>query len=106
MQTHDPRRPLLDHLARGEVTAVVENELAMRRALNLPPFSVLARVSGTGARAWFDALAQNSLPIGCDVNAAAGLVRATDYDALRMALESVPQQRGERVRFEVQPLRA
>ena len=106
VQTHDPRRPLLDHLARGEVTAVVESELAMRRALNLPPFSVLASVSGAGANAWFDALAQIALPIGCDVNAAAGLVRATDYHALRLVLESVPQQRGERVRFAVQPLRA
>lgn len=106
VQTHDPKRSILELLSRGDLTTIVENEIALRRTLNLPPFSVLAKVSGAGAANWLAELSTLQIPIGCDVNSAAGLVRATDFATLRALLESVPHVRGERVRFAIQPVRA
>jgi hypothetical protein len=85
---------------------VIESELAVRRALNLPPFSVLAKISGTGASEFFDTLAAGSVPLGCDVNARKGLVRALDFRQLVDVIASVAVPRSGRVRIEVQPARA
>jgi hypothetical protein len=46
------------------------------------------------------------VPLGCDVNARKGLVRAHDYRQLVDVITSVAVPRSGRVRVEVQPARA
>jgi primosomal protein N' (replication factor Y) len=106
VQTRNPGRDLLQNLSTGNLKGVIESELAVRRALNLPPFSVLAKISGTGASEFFDTLAAGSVPLGCDVNARKGLVRALDFRQLVDVIASVAVPRSGRVRIEVQPARA
>jgi len=106
VQTRNPGRELLQNLRSGNLKSVIETELAVRRALSLPPFSVLAKVSGPGASEFFKSLAAGGVPLGCDVSTGKGLVRALDFRQLVDVITSVAVPRSGRVRIEVQPTRA
>ena len=55
-QTRVPDHPLLQAVALGEPTAVLEEEVAIRRTSALPPFAALAVVSGALAPAYAESL--------------------------------------------------
>ena len=106
VQTRNPGRELLQNLCSGNLKGVIESELAVRRALYLPPFSVMGKISGPGTSDFFESLVAGGVPLGCDVNARKGLVRAHDYRQLVDVITSVAVPRSGRVRIEVQPARA
>ena len=56
VQTRVPEHPVLQAVARGEPATVLAEEVAIRRASGLPPFSALAVVSGALAPAYAEAL--------------------------------------------------
>ena len=58
VQTRVPDHPLLQAVALGEPTAVLAEEVAIRRTSALPPFAALALVSGALAPAYAEALRQ------------------------------------------------
>lgn len=102
VQTRLPGHEVLDAALHGDPGRLAVVESARRAALRLPPHTALARVSGPGAKVVVDALGD------VEVTGPAGdqwLVRAEDHRALCDALAAVPRP-AERVRIEVDPLRA
>jgi len=99
VQTRLPDEPVLAAAVRGDPGPLGAAELALRRQLAIPPFSVLAIVSGPGAPEYVAQLH------GVEVTALEGdrhLVRATEHAALCDALARVPRGRAG-VRVEVDP---
>jgi primosomal protein N' (replication factor Y) len=108
VQTRLPDHEVLDAAVHGDPSRLAVVEAARRAALRLPPETALARLSGPGAAALAGELRG---PLGIDVTGPAGdrwLVRGPDHGTLCDALAAVrPLARaGERVRIEVDPLRA
>jgi len=102
VQTRLPGHETLDAALHGDPGRLAVVESARRAALRLPPHAALARISGPGAKVVVDALRD------VDVSGPAGdrwLVRAADHRTLCDALAAVPRP-PERVRIEVDPLRA
>ena len=102
VQTRLPRHEALDAALHGDPGRLAVVESARRAALRLPPHAALARVSGPGAKVVVDGLD------GVEVLGPARerwLVRADDHRALCDALAAAPRP-AERVRIEVDPLRA
>ena len=83
-QTRVPDHPLLQAVALGEPTAVLAEEAAIRRSSGLPPFSVLAVVSGALAPAYAEALRQEVEGEG-DVGAAGGAATASGTDDISVS---------------------
>ncbi|HEX6596173.1 MAG TPA: hypothetical protein VF045_04515, partial [Acidimicrobiales bacterium] len=102
VQTRLPKHEALDAALHGDPGRLAVVESARRAALRLPPHVALARVSGPGAKVVVDGLE------GVEVLGPARdqwLVRADDHVALCDALAAAPRP-AERVRIEVDPLRA
>jgi primosomal protein N' (replication factor Y) len=116
VQTRVPDHPLLRAVALGEPTEILAEELAIRRASALPPFSALAMVSGALAPAYAEAL-------GREVNAATAagpmtpgavsvsalgddrfLLRADSHAPLCDLLAGTPRPSGRGLRVEVDPV--
>lgn len=104
LQTHHPVHDLLDGLRRGDLTAFVDAETQRRRALSLPPFGALARISGPGAD---DAADQLSTSLHLSVARRDGevLVRAATYDTLADVLTHLARTKNSRWRVAVDPPR-
>ncbi len=112
VQTRVPDHPVLASVARGEPAVVLADEVAMRHAAGLPPFSALALVSGTVAPAYADALtarADGDEADGTRVSVASlgdgrFLLEAPSHEPLCDLLRRTPRPSGRGLRVEVDPL--
>jgi hypothetical protein len=103
---------VLQSAALADPGRLAVSELEIRRALDLPPVSAMARLSGASADAYGASLAEAVAtdPTGAAVAVrgpvdGAWSVRAPDHDILCGLLASVPRPSG-RLRVEVDPVRA
>ena len=104
------RAPGADRRRAGEPAAVLAEDVALRRASSLPPFSALALVSGTQAPAYAEALsrATESSEVGGEVSVSAVgegrfLVQAPAHGALCDLLARTARPPGRGLRVEVDP---
>jgi primosomal protein N' (replication factor Y) len=107
VQTRLPDHEALDAALHADPGRLAVVEGARRAALRLPPEVALARISGPGAEAVIGGLAGLDLD-GIELLGPSGdrwLVRAGDHRTLCEALALAPRP-SERVRIEVDPLRA
>ena len=117
VQTRVPDHPLLQAVALGEPTAVLAEEVAIRRTSGLPPFAALAVVSGALAPAYAESLrreietapddglaavtaAVSVAPLGDD----RFLLRADTHGPLCDLLARTPRPGGRGLRVEVDPV--
>jgi primosomal protein N' (replication factor Y) (superfamily II helicase) len=106
VQTRVPDHPVLQAVARGDLSEVAEGEESMRRSARLPPFSALASVSGPLAAGYADALREAGAGTGVTLSElpdAAYLVQAPDHDTLCDLLAAVPRPGGRGLRVAVDP---
>ncbi|MEO6987640.1 MAG: hypothetical protein ABI239_03240, partial [Aquihabitans sp.] len=104
IQTRTPDHPVLQAAVHADPTRFSADEAALRAALQLPPSSAMAVVSGTGAAAFIESFGQpGSLTVQGPVDGAWRL-RAPDHQLLCDALAATPRPPG-RLRIEVDPLR-
>ena len=106
VQTRVPDHPVLQAVARGDLSEVAEAEEAMRRSARLPPFSALAALSGPLAAGYADALREAGAGTGVTVSElpdAAYLVQAPDHGALCDLLAAAPRPGGRGLRVAVDP---
>jgi primosomal protein N' (replication factor Y) len=106
VQTRQPRHDVLVAAVSADPAVLAASESEVRRALDLPPFSALAVVSGTAADAYGAAL-RAAAPPGVEVRGPADgswSVRAPGHSTLCDLLASVPRPPG-RLRVEVDPVR-
>jgi primosomal protein N' (replication factor Y) len=106
VQTRVPDHPVLQAVARGDLSGVVEGEESMRRSARLPPFSALASVSGPLAAGYADALRVAGAGTGVTLSElpdGAYLVQAPDHGALCDLLAAVPRPGGRGLRVAVDP---
>jgi len=107
IQTRQVENPLIDALSQSDVSAAlqkwIEADTAQRRAMTLPPFGALARVSVTAPRS----ITEISLPAG--VNTArdddAYLLRAPFRAELDTAVALLREEFGTAVRIHIDPYR-
>jgi len=97
VQTRRGDDPVLSALLRGDVTTLVEEDVATARLLGLPPFGALAEVSGEGAA---DFVAQIDGQLDVTASGDTFTVRAPDAETLAGALATVERPPG-RVRVAV-----
>jgi primosomal protein N' (replication factor Y) (superfamily II helicase) len=106
VQTRVPDHPVLQAVARGDLSEVAEDEESMRRSARLPPFSALASLSGPLAAGYADALREAGGGTGVTLSElpdAAYLVQAPDHDTLCDLLAAVPRPGGRGLRVAVDP---
>ena len=115
-QTRVPEHPLLQAVALGDPTAVLAEEVAIRRTSALPPFSALALVSGALAPAYAEALRGHGSrraptrqrpagPSRCRRSATtASSCGPTRHDPLCDLLARTPRPPGRGLRVEVDPV--
>jgi primosomal protein N' (replication factor Y) len=116
-QTRVPDHPLLRAVALGEPTAVLDEEVAIRRSSGLPPFAALAVVSGALAPAYAESLQREVETAPDDGLAAAApavsvsplgddrfLLRADTHAPLCDLLARTPRPAGRGLRVEVDPV--
>jgi primosomal protein N' (replication factor Y) (superfamily II helicase) len=117
-QTRVPDHPLLQAVALGEPTAVLDEEVAIRRSSGLPPFAALAVVSGALAPAYAESLqreAETAPDNGLTAAAAPAvsvsplgddrfLLRADTHAPLCDLLARTPRPGGRGLRVEVDPV--
>jgi len=110
VQTRVPEHPVLTAVAGGKPAAVLAEDVALRRASSLPPFSALALVSGALAPTYAEALTRDSEssegPIEVSVSAldeGRYLVQAPAHGALCDLLARTPRPPGRGLRVEVDP---
>jgi primosomal protein N' (replication factor Y) len=121
-QTRVPDHPLLQAVALGEPTAVLAEEVAIRRTSALPPFAALAVVSGALAPAYAEslrrevedglaaegaALSVSAAPVPVSVAPLGDdrfLLRADSHDPLCDLLARTPRPPGRGLRVEVDPV--
>ena len=116
-QTRVPDHPLLQAVALGEPTAVLDEEVAIRRTSGLPPFAALAVVSGALAPAYAESLQREVETAPDDGLAAAApavsvsplgddrfLLRADTHAPLCDLLARTPRPGGRGLRVEVDPV--
>ncbi len=99
VQTTMPDHEVIQALVAADPGVVARAEATRRRALALPPFGALARLSGAGAPEF---AARLSLPAATDGDGV--LVRAATWDELADALGRADRP-AERLRIEVDPAR-
>jgi primosomal protein N' (replication factor Y) len=105
VQTRTPDHPAVMAARHADPGRVVDGELAMRRALGLPPTVAMAVVSGPSAPAFMEALGG---PAGMTIQGpvdGAWRLRAPDHPTLCDSLAATPRPPG-RLRIEVDPLDA
>jgi primosomal protein N' (replication factor Y) len=103
VQTRQPEHEVIDAALHGDPTRFSDVDRERRRLMQWPPFTALARVSGTAADAYVEEL-QNVEKLG-PVDGI-WLVRAPNHQTLCDALAAVPRPSGNKLRVEVDPSRA
>jgi primosomal protein N' (replication factor Y) (superfamily II helicase) len=110
VQTRVPEHPVLTAVARGEPSAVLAEEVTVRRASALPPFSALALVSGALAPVYAETLTHEAA-VGAgtptvSVSSLEGgrfLLQAPTHEPLCDLLARTPRPSGRGLRVEVDP---
>jgi primosomal protein N' (replication factor Y) (superfamily II helicase) len=104
VQTFLPRHEVIQAALLADPGRLTDLEWARRRALDLPPFSALASITGPGSDDVASTL--RSVP---GVRVGGGddryVARAPSWDDLGRALIAAPRPKGSRVRIEVDPPR-
>jgi len=106
VQTRVPDHPVVEAVARGDLSGVAEAEEAMRRSARLPPFSALAALSGPLAAGYAGDLRVAGAGTGVTLSELPDggyLVQAPDHGALCDLLASVPRPGGRGLRVAVDP---
>jgi len=106
VQTRVPDHPVLEAVARGDLSGVAEAEDAMRRSARLPPFSALASLSGPLAADYAGALRVAGVGTGVTLSELPDggyLAQAPDHGALCDLLAAVPRPGGRGLRVAVDP---
>jgi len=106
VQTRVPDHPVLEAVARGDLSEVAEGEEAMRRSARLPPFSALASLSGPLAAGYAGALRVAGAGTGVTLSELPDggyLAQAPDHGALCDLLAAVPRPGGRGLRVAVDP---
>ncbi|MCP5028842.1 MAG: hypothetical protein GY929_21425 [Actinomycetia bacterium] len=102
--TRQPRHVVIQSALHADPGKVAVSEAATRHLLGLPPFVVMAQVSGASGGAFIEGLGS---PLGVEIQGpsdGAWLVRSPDHTTLAAALAAVRRPSG-RFRVEVDPLR-
>jgi primosomal protein N' (replication factor Y) len=102
-----PQHDVLTSAALADPGRLAASELEVRRALDLPPVTAMALISGASADTYGTALAA-AAPEGVEVRGPVDgrwSVRAPDHAVLADLLAAVPRP-GGRLRVEVDPVRA
>jgi primosomal protein N' (replication factor Y) len=102
VQTRRPDHPAIQAAVRADPGRLAEAELVVRKALQLPPASALAQLSGEGAASYAASL--QGVAVGGPDQGGRWLVRARDHAVLCDALAAAVRPTG-RLRIEVDPLR-
>jgi primosomal protein N' (replication factor Y) (superfamily II helicase) len=100
IQTFRPDHEVLQAVVHRDPGRLARLDGPRRRALGLPPFGALARVSGPGAAEYVE-----SLGVPAAVDGDGFLVRAGDWGELGDALSEAVRPKGARMRIEVDPPR-
>ncbi len=110
VQTRVPEHPVLTAVARGEPDAVLAEEVELRRASALPPFSALALLSGGLAAAYAEALTKAARTVDGPGQVAVSpldegrfLLQAPTHEPLCELLARTPRPAGRGLRVEVDP---
>jgi primosomal protein N' (replication factor Y) len=104
VQTFLPRHEVVQAALLADPGRLSDRERERRRALDLPPFSALASITGPGSDEVADALRAVA---GVTVGGAEDrhVARAASWEDLGRALIAAPRPKGSRVRIEVDPPR-
>ncbi|MCU1373683.1 MAG: priA [Actinomycetia bacterium] len=105
VQTRTPDHPAVLAAVHADPTRLTDAELPLRRALDLPPASAVAMVSGEASAAFVAALGTPTRVRVQGPVEGAWRLTAPDHRALCDALAAVPRPAG-RLRIEVDPLRS
>ena len=93
LQTRRGDDPVLAALASGDVTNIIDQDVATAALLALAPYSAWALVSGDGAREFVDAL--GGLDVRVRASADGFTVQADDVTELTSALRAAPRPSGK-----------
>jgi primosomal protein N' (replication factor Y) len=102
VQTRQPGHPVIEAAVRADPGRLAEAELAVRKAVALPPATALAQLSGEGAADFAGRL--DGVEVAGPDGDGRWLIRASDEQRLCDALAAVARPPG-RLRIEVDPLR-
>jgi primosomal protein N' (replication factor Y) (superfamily II helicase) len=106
VQTRMPDHPVLRAAVNADPGRLADSEAEIRKALELPPFSALATISGQAADAYGETLREKAtatVSVSGPVDGKWSLRAANDEDLCNL-LGEVPRPRG-RLRVEVDPVR-
>jgi primosomal protein N' (replication factor Y) len=103
VQTRDPQHPVLAAVLHADPAGFAEAERANRAALEFPPFTALAAVSGAAAPAFVEGIDRSAVEVLGPADDR-WLIRAPDHTILCDTLAATPRLPG-RLRVEVDPLR-
>jgi primosomal protein N' (replication factor Y) len=106
LQTRVPEHVVVQAAVRGDPSDALADDLEVRRASGMPPFSALARLSGTQAATYADTL--RAVIAGDDISIVelapdSYLLRATTHERLCEALAQANRPSGPGLRVEVDP---
>ena len=104
IQTRTPDHPVLQAAVHADPTRFSTDEATLRAALQLPPASAMAVVSGAGAPAFVEAFGRPEHVVVQGPVDGAWRLRAPDHQVLCDALAATARPAG-RLRIEVDPLR-
>jgi len=105
LQTHSAQHELFRAVEMLDFDTLLKHECDRRRALSMPPFGSLARITGAGTSTFATELASNML-----VNVAAlgendVIVRAVSVNDLIATVQSTPRPKGSRLKIQIDPPR-
>ena len=103
VQTRQPEHPVIRAALLADPAVSSDADAAIRRSLDLPPYSAMALVSGESASQFVAALPAESVQV-LGPRDGVWVLKAADQDALASALASVPRPPG-RLRVAVDPAR-
>lgn len=105
LQTHSPQHELFGAVMSLDFTALLNHECDRRRALSMPPFGSLARISGVGTSAFATELAANMLINVATLGDDDVIVRAASVSDLVTTLQTTPKPKGSRLKIQIDPPR-
>jgi len=89
LQTRRSEDPVVDALVKGNFDAIIDDDVNIARVLGLTPYGAEADVSGDGAAAFVEGLADADVSIG--TSPSGFVVRANTVATLTAALRSAPR---------------
>ncbi|MEO5974096.1 MAG: hypothetical protein ABIQ38_02680 [Ilumatobacteraceae bacterium] len=105
MQTHSPRHELFQTLATLDFDTLLAHESERRRALSMPPFGSLARITGAGTSTFAADLASHLLVNVANLGENDVIVRAVSANDLISTLHGTPRPKGSRLKIQIDPPR-